>query len=282
MERDYLTEFLDTKALEGRSESTLEQYRITISKMLAHMNHPSPHEISVKQLRDYLAWYKKERKVSNVTLDNIRRNFTSFFNWLHDEGIIQTNPAKTLNKIKTPKTTKMPYTEDELETLREKASSDIRTLAIIELLYASGMRVGELCSLTIGDINWEQKKAKVMGKGSKEREVYFNTHALRILKKYLDTRKSVGAGDPLLASKRGVETALKESTVETIMRELGKKCGVKCHCHRFRRTFATNMLNRGIPLEQVAKMLGHSKIETTLIYVNINEQDTRRNYEKFM
>lgn len=276
--QDYLQEFLDVKALEGCSKATIENYKFNLNKFLLGVG-KDPTEIATQDIRKYLADYKRERGVSNTTLDNMRRVFQSFFTWMHREGYIIKDPCAAVNKIRADKIIKNPYSDEEMELMRE-AAKNLREKAIIEVLYSTGMRIGELEKLNKDDIDFVNGKAIVFGKGAKEREVYFNVKAQLALKKYLENRNDTN--EALFVSLQSPYNRLKVSTYEKILRELGGRCGVHCHPHRFRRTCATILLNKGMPIQEVSKVLGHAKLETTLIYCEINQQSVAANHKKYM
>ena len=276
--QDYLQEFLDVKALEGCSKATIENYKFNLNKFLLGVG-KDPAEIATQDIRKYLADYKRERGVSNTTLDNMRRVFQSFFTWMHREGYIIKDPCAAVNKIRADKIIKNPYSDEEMELMRE-AAKNLREKAIIEVLYSTGMRIGELEKLNKDDIDFVNGKAIVFGKGAKEREVYFNVKAQLALKKYLENRNDTN--EALFVGLQSPYNRLKVSTYEKILRELGGRCGVHCHPHRFRRTCATILLNKGMPIQEVSKVLGHAKLETTLIYCEINQQSVAANHKKYM
>ena len=276
--QNYLQEFLDVKALEGCSKATIENYKFNLNKFLLGVG-KEPTEIATQDIRKYLADYKRERGVSNTTLDNMRRVFQSFFTWMHREGYILKDPCAAVNKIRADKIIKNPYSDEEMELMRE-AAKNLREKAIIEVLYSTGMRIGELEKLNKDDIDFVNGKAVVFGKGAKEREVYFNVKAQLALKKYLENRNDTN--EALFVGLQSPYNRLKVSTYEKILRELGNRCGVHCHPHRFRRTCATILLNKGMPIQEVSKVLGHAKLETTLIYCEINQQSVAANHKKYM
>lgn len=276
--QDYLQEFLDVKALEGCSKATIENYKFNLNKFLLGVG-KDPTEIVTQDIRKYLADYKRERGVSNTTLDNMRRVFQSFFTWMHREGYVLKDPCAAVNKIRADKIIKNPYSDEEMELMRE-AAKNLREKAIIEVLYSTGMRIGELEKLNKDDIDFVNGKAIVFGKGAKEREVYFNVKAQLALKKYLENRNDTN--EALFVGLQSPYNRLKVSTYEKILRELGGRCGVHCHPHRFRRTCATILLNKGMPIQEVSKILGHAKLETTMIYCEINQQSVAANHKKYM
>lgn len=276
--QNYLQEFLDVKALEGCSKATIENYKFNLNKFLLGVG-KDPTEIVTQDIRKYLADYKRERSVSNTTLDNMRRVFQSFFTWMHREGYVLKDPCAAVNKIRADKIIKNPYSDEEMELMRE-AAKNLREKAIIEVLYSTGMRIGELEKLNKDDIDFVNGKAIVFGKGAKEREVYFNVKAQLALKKYLENRNDTN--EALFVGLQSPYNRLKVSTYEKILRELGDRCGVHCHPHRFRRTCATILLNKGMPIQEVSKILGHAKLETTMIYCEINQQSVAANHKKYM
>ena len=276
--QNYLQEFLDVKALEGCSKATIENYKFNPNKFLLGIG-KDPTEIATQDIRKYLADYKRERGVSNTTLDNMRRVFQSFFTWMHREGYIIKDPCAAVNKIRADKIIKNPYSDEEMELMRE-AAKNLREKAIIEVLYSTGMRIGELEKLNKDDIDFVNGKAIVFGKGAKEREVYFNVKAQLALKKYLENRNDTN--EALFVGLQSPYNRLKVSTYEKILRELGGRCGVHCHPHRFRRTCATILLNKGMPIQEVSKVLGHAKLETTMIYCEIDQQSVATNHKKYM
>ena len=276
--QNYLQEFLDVKALEGCSKATIENYKFNLNKFLLGVG-KDPTEIATQDIRKYLADYKRERGVSNTTLDNMRRVFQSFFTWMHREGYIIKDPCAAVNKIRADKIIKNPYSDEEMELMRE-AAKNLREKAIIEVLYSTGMRIGELEKLNKDDIDFVNGKAIVFGKGAKEREVYFNVKSQLALKKYLENRNDTN--EALFVGLQSPYNRLKVSTYEKILRELGGRCGVHCHPHRFRRTCATILLNKGMPIQEVSKVLGHAKLETTMIYCDIDQQSVATNHRKYM
>ena len=276
--QNYLQEFLDVKALEGCSKATIENYKFNLNKFLLGIG-KDPTEIATQDIRKYLADYKRKRGVSNTTLDNMRRVFQSFFTWMHREGYIIKDPCAAVNKIRADKIIKNPYSDEEMELMRE-AAKNLREKAIIEVLYSTGMRIGELEKLNKDDIDFVNGKAIVFGKGAKEREVYFNVKAQLALKKYLENRNDTN--EALFIGLQSPYNRLKVSTYEKILRELGGRCGVHCHPHRFRRTCATILLNKGMPIQEVSKVLGHAKLETTMIYCEIDQQSVATNHRKYM
>lgn len=258
---EYLNLFLNRKQTEGKSERTIEQYRLHLSRMLCYFN-KSIDSIRENDLFVYLTNYKNIRKVSNTYLNNMRRVFSSFFGWLCNKGFISKNPAIGLEPIKTEKKIRKGFSDEELDKLK-RSCDNTRDLALIEFMYSTGVRASELVSLNISDINFYGKSVIVYGKGSKEREVYLTPIACSYLKEYLDDRKD--SNEALFVSNRVPHDRLTVAGIERILKKLGEKAGVEnVHPHRFRKTMATNVLRKGMPLEEVKELLGHSKLDTTL------------------
>ena len=237
------------------------------------------HEITTYDLRYYLAAYKERRKVSNRTLDGIRRCFSSFFSWISAEGMIGRNPCAALSQIKYTKVVKKPYTAPEMERLKQ-ACTTLRDLALIEFLYASGCRVSEVVRLNRDDINFQTRDAVVLGKGNKERTIYLTPVALMHLQDYLNTRTDT---DPcLFASVRTPYKRLSKAGIERTLKKLGESAKVtNVHPHRYRRTLATNLLDRGANIQDVAAVLGHADLKTTQVYCYISQSNVRASYNKY-
>ncbi len=273
-----LRKFLATKRIEGKSESTIQRYH-DICYMMIHTLCLPLHEITTYNLRYYLADYKRQRKVSNRTLDGMRRCFSSFFNWLTAEGWIGHNPCVALAQIKFTKVVKKPYTSPEMERLKQ-ACTNLRDLALIEFLYASGCRVSEVVHLNRSDINFLTRDAVVLGKGNKERTIYLTPVALMHLTDYLNTRTDA---DPcLFASIKSPHQRLSKAGIETALKSIGQRAGIdNVHPHRYRRTLATNLLDRGANIQDVATILGHADLKTTQLYCYISQSNVQSAYQKY-
>lgn len=278
MDNDYVEDFLNVKSLEGCSAATIKLYGFYLRKFFESTD-KNALEVTTSDIRNYLVKYKQEKQVSNVTLDNARRVYTSFFRWMHREGNIVKDPSAAVQRIKTDKIIKTPFSNSDIELLRENVQND-REEAILEVLYSSGIRVGELVGLNRSDIDWNNGTAIVFGKGHKEREVYFSAHALAVLNRYLKTRTD--NNDALFVGKNYPHNRLSESTHQKILKELGERAGVHCHPHRFRRTCATNLLNKGMPVQEVSKILGHAELHTTMLYCAIDQNQVAADHRKFM
>lgn len=273
-----LSKYLATKRIEGKSESTLRRYRDACYMMIHTLCRPL-HEITTYDLRYYLATYKAQRDVSNRTLDGIRRCFSSFFSWLAAEGLIGRNPCTALAQIKYTKVVKKPYTAPEMERLKQSCTS-IRDLALLEFLYASGCRVSEVVRLNRTDINFLTRDAIVLGKGNKERTIYLTPVALMHLTDYLNSRKDNNPA--LFASLKSPYNRLSKAGIETALKIIGKRAGVEnVHPHRYRRTLATNLLDRGANIQDVAAILGHADLKTTQVYCYISQHNVQAAYRRY-
>lgn len=275
-----LKTFLATKKLENCSIGTIENYGRCIVMLMQHLNRRLK-DISTNDLRYYLAWYQETRKISLSYMETLRHYINSFFSWACDEGYIDRNPARRLKKVKVPQIIKKPYSATEIEILKRNAKTE-RDLAIMELLYSSAARVGEITSLNREDVSFTGKDIVLYGhKGKKERYVYLTASACYHLKKYLDSRDDDNPA--LFVSEKKPHNRLSKSAIQAMLRNLGSDLSIcKVHPHRFRRTFATDALERGVPIEQVQEILGHIKIETTRIYCTVTEESVRASFRKCM
>ena len=276
---NYINIFLSAKEIEGCSTRTLKYYREIIEKLINTIDKPIK-EIQTEEIRKYLADYKENTRCNAVTIDNLRRVLSSFFAWLEDEDYIIKSPVRRIHKVKTPTIIKETLTDENLEKLRD-TSNCIRDLVLIELLYSTGIRVGELIKLNISDINFEDRSCKVFGKGNKQREVYFDARTKIHLKQYINTRQD--ENEALFVSKNKPYQRLSIAGIELIVRKLGLETEInKVHPHKFRRTLATMAIDKGMPIEQVQKLLGHVKIETTMHYAMVNQNNVKISHRKYI
>ena len=276
---EYVKLFLDAKKIEGCSDRTLKYYRVTVEHMLKQILSPI-RKITTEEIRAYLVDYQKINNCSKVTVDNIRRNISSFFSWLEEEDYILKSPMKRIHKIKTKTVVKNTISDEDIEKLRDHCSNT-RDLAMIDLLYSTGMRVGELVNLNIDNVDMEQRECIVYGKGDKERKVYFDAKAKIHLQNYLNSRFDTNPA--LFVTLDAPHERLKISGVEIRIRELGRKLGLeRIHPHKFRRTMATRAIDKGMPIEQVQKILGHSQIDTTMQYAIVNQTNVKISHQKFI
>ena len=276
---EYLRLFLDAKRIEGCSERTIQYYSVTVERMLQSIENPVG-KISTEEIRKYLVDYQKINDCSKVTVDNIRRNISSFFSWLEEEDYILKSPMRRIHKIKTKQQVKEIISDEAIELLRDHCQCS-RDLAMIDLLYSTGIRVGELVNLNISDVDFEARECVVFGKGDKERKVYFDAKAKLHLLNYLNKRNDDNPA--LFVTLDAPHDRLKISGVEMRIRTLGRKLNMgKIHPHKFRRTMATRAIDRGMPIEQVQKILGHSQIDTTMQYAIVNQTNVKTSHQKFI
>jgi site-specific recombinase XerD len=271
--------FLSSKRVEGCSEKTLKYYKGTINRLLSTLEKPLVH-VTTDDLRQYLAEYQQRSGCSKTNIDNVRRILSSFFAWLEDEDYILKSPVRRIHKIRTTKAVKETYSDEVLEIMRDGCET-VRDLALIDLLASTGMRVGELVRLNIEDIDFENRECVVFGKGSKERPVYFDARTKVHLQNYLHERTDDNPA--LFVSLLKPYRRLEISGVEIRLRKLGLNLGVnKVHPHKFRRTLATRAIDKGMPIEQVQQLLGHAKIDTTMQYAMVSQNNVKISHRKYI
>lgn len=276
---DLVQLFLAAKRVEGCSDKTIKYYDSTIRNAISKIEKEVV-KINTDDLRIYLDEYQAAGNISKVTIDNIRRILSSFFSWLEDEDYIVKSPVRRIHKVKTCKTVKETYSDEALELMRDECDG-IRDLAIIDMLASTGMRVGELVKLNIADVDFDKRECIVLGKGNKQRKVYFDARTKLHLKKYLDSRDD--GNEALFVSLQKPHDRLLISGVEIRLRELGKKLSIpKLHPHKFRRTLATTAIDKGMPIEQVQQLLGHQSIDTTLQYSMVNQNNVKESHRRYI
>ena len=272
---DLLDAFIAAKLVEGRSEKTIERYTYTIRRFLED-THTTTRQATVYHIRAYFM-SEKERGVSNSTLDGIRSVLSSFFGWLQKEGLIERNPCGNFGTIKCAKVVRKPYTAEDIERLKEGCKT-ARDRALVALLLSTGCRISEVCGLNIEDIRFSALECTVLGKGNKERIVYLDSVCAMLLNRYLSKRKDDNPA--LFVGKRGER--LEPGGVRIMLKQLEKKTGVEnVHPHRFRRTLATNLIARGMAIQEVAAILGHERIDTTMKYVYLDKSAVKNSYRKY-
>ncbi len=275
----YLEMFLTAKRIEGCSERTIRYYRVTVEGLLQKIDTPL-RKMTTEMIRAYLSDYQAKNGCSKVTVDNVRRNLSSFFSWLEEEDHILKSPVRRIHKIKTKTVVKEIISDENIETLRDNCKEK-RDLAIIDILYSTGMRVGELVNLDINDLDFEERECVVYGKGDKERRVYFDARTKLHLQNYLDSR--CDSNKALFVSLNYPYDRLQISGVESRLRELGRKLNIdRIYPHKFRRTMATRAIDKGMPIEQVQKLLGHQQIDTTMKYAMVNQSNVKSSHRKFI
>ena len=276
---ELLGAFISSKKVEGCSDKTIHYYKSSIEKLIATVK-KNVCDIATNDIRCYLAEQQEQRGLSKVTIDNLRRIYSSFFSWLEDEDYITKSPVRRIHKVRTDALVKEVLTDENIEVLRDSCQ-ELRDIAMIDLLLSTGMRVGELVKINRDDIDFQERQCVVFGKGNKEREVYFNARTKIHLKKYLEQRTDTNPA--LFVSLHEPHTRLTISGVEVRLRQLGKRVNLnKVHPHKFRRTLATMAIDKGMPIEQVQKMLGHVKIDTTLHYAMVNQTNVKIAHRKFL
>ncbi len=274
-----IEKYIAAKRIEGCSEKTLKYYQTTITAMVSDLNKNVRH-ILTEDLRTYLTEYQSRNQSSRVTIDNIRRIMSSFYSWLEDEDYIVKSPVRRIHKVKTASSIKETYTDEELETMRDNCE-EIRDLAMIDMLASTGMRVGEMVLLNRDDINFVERECVVFGKGNKERIVYFDARAKMHLREYLDSRTDENPA--LFVSLRGPYERIQIGGIEHRLREMGKKLNIsKVHPHKFRRTLATMAIDKGMPIEQLQRLLGHQRIDTTLQYAMVKQSNVKISHKKYI
>lgn len=271
--------FIAAKRVEGCSEKTLKYYQTTIEAMVSSLGKNVRHTLT-DDLRSYLTNYQSNHLSSRVTIDNIRRILSSFFSWLEDEDYIIKSPVRRIHKVKTVSSIKETYSDEDLEKMRDNCS-ELRDLAMIDMLASTGMRVGEMFLLNRDDINFAERECVVLGKGSKERIVYFDARAKLHLQEYLDSRKDDNPA--LFVTLRAPYERIQIGGIEHRLREMGKRLNIpNVHPHKFRRTLATMAIDKGMPVEQLQRLLGHQRIDTTLQYAMVKQNNVKMSHKKFI
>lgn len=271
----YLQAFLDAKRIHGRTESTIERYRYVIDRMQKDIGLPAP-AITVHHLRSHLMRCK-DAGCRDSTIEGMRCIYNSFFTWLQREGLIAINPCGNIGTIKTPKISRLPFSDTDIEKMKEACTSD-RDRAMIAFLLSTGCRIGEVCALNRDDVDLQTLECRVWGKGNKERKVYIDTVTAMLLKRYLRSRSDAC---PALFAGRGTNRLQKDGARVALQR-IAEAAGVEgCHPHRFRRTTATRLIKHGMPIQDVARILGHENINTTMRYIHIDDTTIRHEYRKY-
>lgn len=279
LEQDFVELFISAKRIEGCSEKSLKYYKATIVAMLATLEKDVKY-IVTDDIRGYLIEYQEKNNSSKVTIDNIRRILSSFFSWLEDEDYILKSPVRRIHKVKTGTNIKETYSDEALELMRDNCT-ELRDLAMIDMLASTGMRVGEMVLLNRNDIDFNERECIVFGKGNKERVVYFDARTKLHLQNYLESRTD--STPALFVSLKAPYARLKIGGIEVRLREFGKQLGLKrVHPHKFRRTLATMAIDKGMPIEQLQQLLGHRKIDTTLQYAMVKQSNVKIAHRKYI
>lgn len=276
---ELLRKFLEAKRIEGCSEKTLAYYQNTINRMFVNIGKEVTHIIT-EDLRTYLTDYQRQNNLSRVTIDNVRRILSSFFSWLEDEEYLIKSPIRRIHKVKVTSSIKDTYSDEDLEKIRDSCEEK-RDLALIDMLASTGMRVGELVLLNQSDIDFNERECKVLGKGNKERIVYFDARTKIHLQEYLDSRND--EYEALFVTLKSPYSRLTIGGVESRVREIGKRLSIdKVHPHKFRRTLATKAIDKGMPIEQLQQLLGHKRIDTTLQYAMVKQSNVKLAHKKYI
>lgn len=272
---DLLMAYINALSVEGRSEKTLERYRYIITRMMESVKVPT-NRITVYHLRRYLT-DEKTRGISDRTLEGYRQVFSAYFNWLQRERLIENNPTANLGAIKYAKKQKDIYSDADVERMKFSCKT-LRDRAIICFLKATGCRVSEVVGLNRDDVDIFNLEATVLGKGNKERTVYLDQVAAMTLQAYLEARKD---NSPALFAGKGTDR-LQPGAIRQMLVKLGKNAKVThVHPHKFRRTTATNLIRHGMPIQEVAAILGHDKLDTTMQYVVLDKTAVQYSYKKY-
>lgn len=276
---DLIIKFIAAKRIEGCSEKTLKYYQTTIDALVISLGKNVRH-ILTEDLRAYLTEYQSKNQSSRVTIDNIRRILSSFFSWLEDEDYIIKSPVRRIHKVKTVSSIKETYSDEDLEKMRDNCE-ELRDLAMIDMLASTGMRVGEMVLLNRGDIDFSERECVVFGKGDKERIVYFDARAKLHLQEYLDSRTDTNPA--LFVTLRAPHERIQIGGIEHRLHEMGKRLNIqKVHPHKFRRTLATMAIDKGMPIEQLQRLLGHQRIDTTLQYAMVKQSNVKTAHRKYI
>ena len=275
---DALNMFISAKRIEGCSERSLRYYMAVLKAMFKTVT-KNYLVIDTEDIRNYLSRYRESNNISKITIDNVRRVVSTFFTWLESEDYITKSPTRRIHKVRTGKTVKDTYSDEMLERIRNEAKT-IRDRAIIDFMFSTGVRVGELINLNKDEINFECKECVVLGKGNKQRKVYFDAKTKMEIIEYLNTRND--DNNALFVSLNYPYNRLQISGVEIMLRKIGQKVHCIVHPHKFRRTLATKAIDKGMPIEQVQKMLGHQKIDTTLEYAMVDENNVKISHRKYL
>ena len=276
---NHLTDFISAKRVEGLSEKSLNYYQKTIKRMIEGVQ-KCVFEITTDDLRKYLSQYQEKNESSQITIDNIRRILSTYFTWLEDEDYILKSPIRRIHKIKTCLTIKEVYSDEDLEKMRDICSNK-RDLAIIDLLTSTGMRIGELVTLNAADVSFTERECKVLGKGNKERIVYFDARTKIHLQEYLSSR--IDDNPALFISLAKPFKRIGIGAIETRLKDMGKKLNLgRVHPHKFRRSMATRAIDKGMPIEQLQVLLGHKRIDTTLQYAMVNQSNVKQSHRRYI
>lgn len=271
---DLLQMFLDAKTIEGRSQKTIDRYRYIMNQFF-HTENVTAQATNINHIRAYLM-REKRRGIADSTIAGYRDVFNSFFGWLVNEGLIRKNPCANVGTIKQEKVLRKPYSQTEIQMLLIGCKTP-KERTIINFLLSTGCRVSEMCNIKVADIDLSSRSCIVYGKGKKERSVYFNEKTVETLNEYLKGYKG-----KYLFQHPYQEKPITTGRIRVILQEIGERAEIdNVHPHRFRRTLATDMINNEVPIQEVAAILGHEKIDTTMKYVYQTPERTKKTYERY-
>ncbi len=278
-EQDFVRLFIAAKRIEGCSEKSLHYYEATIQTMIKSIG-KEVCRVETEDIRTYLTNYQTKKRSSKVTIDNIRRILSSFFSWLEDEDYILKSPVRRIHKVRSTATIKETYSDEALELMRDHCI-EMRDLAMIDLFASTGMRVGEMVRIDRNDIDFNERECVVLGKGDKQRVVYFDARTKIHLQSYLASRNDENPA--LFVSFIAPHKRLQIGGVERRLRDFGRQVGItKVHPHKFRRTLATMAIDKGMPIEQLQRLLGHERIDTTLQYAMVKQSNVKLAHRKYL
>lgn len=263
--------------VDGKSEKTIYQYTRTIARFVDAIRKPLT-TVGAYDIRFFIAM-EQERGLSARSRENLRANLSAFFQWMADDDLIDKNPIAKLKPIKYPDEVRLPFSDVELDALRGACKTK-KERAIIEMLISTGVRVNELANMEITDINFDELSVHVVhGKGAKERMTYTTAVSAKYVLDYLNNRKE--ESKVLFCNKN--HDVIGTGGIRYILNQIATMANVKnCHPHRFRRTFATSLAKRGMEIQEIKKLLGHSSIDTTMTYIVMNDKKTQAEYSKYI
>ena len=277
MNEKIVKNYIASLRLEGKSEKTVKQYFDAVTYFLCEIG-KNIEDITTNDIRYHLASYRKNHSVSNTTVDNKRRYLSAFFQWMSAEEIIPKNPMLRIKRIKDRDRCRKSFSDEEIEMLRDSAGS-LANRAIIEFLLSTGCRVSELVNIDLTDIDFNKRECTIVGKGNKERIVFINQKAMHHLKQYINKRD--GIQKALWINARG--NRMSAEVVRARLKKIATDAGVKnVYPHRFRRTMASDLSRRGMPVQYIQRILGHEKIETTMLYCDTDDRTTRAEFNRMM
>ncbi|MEE1340347.1 MAG: site-specific tyrosine recombinase/integron integrase [Succinivibrionaceae bacterium] len=276
---EYLEKFETSKKIEGCSEKTLNYYKSICSSVLTSISKPIS-QITTEDLRTYITQYQQGKSLSKVTVDNVRRILSSLFSWLEEENYILKSPMRRIHKVKTTSIIKETFSDEDIEKMRDNCEN-LRDLALIDFLSSTGMRIGELVLLNKTDLNFNERECIVLGKGDKERVVYFDAKAKIHIQNYINSRTD--ANEALFVTLKAPYNRISIGGIESRLRNYGKNIGIsRLHPHKFRRSLATIAIDKGMPIEQLQKLLGHKRIDTTLQYAMVKQNNIKLAHKKYI